>query len=150
MSTPGWTCPELPADLARRSVAELAITDPKTLSATATVAAAREVLRDSHVHLVLLVSDGVLHGTVDRTDLLAGAPPGAAALELAQLDGRTVPAGAPVLGVHREMVASGRRRLAVVDPERRLLGLLCLRSDGRGFCTDDGVAARAAETAGGS
>ncbi|GAB2912065.1 hypothetical protein GCM10027047_07810 [Rhodococcus aerolatus] len=146
---PAWTCPELPADAAGRTVADLAITAPKTLPASATVADARDALRDGHVHLVLLVGDGVLRGTVDRADLEREVPPGSPALDVARLGARTVDAAAPVLDVHREMVAVGRRRLAVVDAERRLVGLLCLRADGRGFCTDAGVAAREAERAGG-
>lgn len=139
---PDWTCPELPADVASRTVAELAVTEPKTLPATATVAAARDALLDDHVHLVLLVADGELRGTVDRADLTGD--PARGALEVARLEGRTVDAAEPVLAVHRAMVATGRRRLAVVDG-RRLVGLLCLRADGRGFCTDAGVAARAAD-----
>jgi hypothetical protein len=38
-----------------------------------------------------------------------------------------------------------RRRLAVVDHTGRLLGLLCLKHDGRGYCTDEGIRARATE-----
>lgn len=142
---PDWTCPELPADVTGRTVADLVVTAPKTLPATATAADARDALRDDHVHLVLLVADGELRGTVDREDLAGDAVPGAGALEVARLAGRTVGAGEPVLAVHRAMVATGRRRLAVVDGQRRLVGLLCLRADGRGFCTDAGVAARAAD-----
>ena len=143
--TPAWTCPELPADAAGATVADLAITAPKTLPATATLGEARAALSDGHVHLVLLVSDGVLRGTVDRADLADDAPAGVAALSVARLGARTVDAAAPLLAVHREMVAAGRRRLAVVGADRRLVGLLCLRADGRGFCTDAGVAARAAD-----
>ena len=39
---------------------------------------------------------------------------------------------------------SRRRRLAVVDEDGSLAGLLCLRRDGRGFCTDEGIRARVA------
>jgi hypothetical protein len=44
-----------------------------------------------------------------------------------------------------EMIAGGQRRRAVVDDEGRLLGLLCLKASGRGFCADADVAARARE-----
>jgi hypothetical protein len=39
------------------------------------------------------------------------------------------------------MVRSGRRRIAVVEPDGTLVGLLCLKQSGSGFCTDAGVAA---------
>jgi hypothetical protein len=38
-----------------------------------------------------------------------------------------------------------RRRLAVVDDSGRLLGLLCLKKDGTGYCSDDGIGDRAAQ-----
>jgi hypothetical protein len=41
------------------------------------------------------------------------------------------------------MVARGRRRLAVVDDRGLLVGLLCLKRSGRGFCSAADVAARA-------
>ena len=44
----------------------------------------------------------------------------------------------------RAMQASGDRRLAVVEDDGRLLGLLCLKRSGDGFCTDAGVAERRA------
>jgi len=47
--------------------------------------------------------------------------------------------------VSRAMEETGRRRLAVVDPGGRLAGLLCRKRSGRGFCSDEGVAARAAD-----
>lgn len=37
-----------------------------------------------------------------------------------------------------------RRRLAVTDDADRLLGLLCLKRDENGFCSDVGIRARAA------
>ena len=45
--------------------------------------------------------------------------------------------------MHRAMLAAGGRRLAVVDHRLRLLGLLCLKRSGLGFCSDRDVAARA-------
>jgi hypothetical protein len=40
------------------------------------------------------------------------------------------------------MRQQGRRRLAVVDADGALLGLLCLKASGDGFCSDDGIASR--------
>jgi len=42
------------------------------------------------------------------------------------------------------MSRTGRRRLAVVDDGGVLVGLLCLKRTGRGFCSDLDVASRAA------
>lgn len=140
-----------------RTVADAMITRPHLHPATLTVAGARAALEDSHVHLLLLVEDDVLRGTVTRDDLDRatdrapdGAPDGPGApvadgpvLPLARLEGRTVPAGAPLEQVQREMAAVGTRRRAVIDADGRLVGLLCLKRSGTGFCSDGGVAARA-------
>ena len=37
------------------------------------------------------------------------------------------------------MITTGIRRLAVVDGDLRLLGLLCLKASRTGFCSDEGV-----------
>ncbi|MGW1564687.1 hypothetical protein ACWCQ1_51030 [Streptomyces sp. NPDC002144] len=43
------------------------------------------------------------------------------------------------------MALDGRRRLAVTDGCGRLLGLLCLKRSGNGYCSDEGIRARADE-----
>jgi CBS domain-containing protein len=120
------------------------VTVPKCLPGDASVDDARDLLRDDHVHLVLLVDAGVLKGTLLRSDLPAESSPGAA-LPHARLRGRTVLSTAAAQAAMVEMVAGGQRRRAVVDDEGRLLGLLCLKASGRGFCRDADVAARAKE-----
>jgi CBS domain-containing protein len=125
------------------TVADVMIGRPKTLPADASVAAARAVLADDHVVLVLLTEDGVLRGTLLREDLPDTAPGPAPALPLARLTGRTVAPAAPLADVHELLVRTGRRRLAVVDDEGRLLGLVCLKRRRTGYCTDAGVAERA-------
>ena len=57
---------------------------------------------------------------------------------------RVVSPGANLATVTQAMVALELRRLAVVDDHGQLVGLLCRKGSGRGFCSDDGVAARAA------
>ena len=119
------------------------LTRPTTHPADASLGDARAFFADPKKHLMLLVSDGVLLGTVARTDLrpdLADATP---ALSVALLEGRTVRADADVEAWHRSLVDRGMRRLAVVDDGGRLLGLLCLKRHQRGFCSDDDVARRA-------
>jgi CBS domain-containing protein len=125
------------------TVADVMIGRPKTLPSDASVAAARAVLADDHVVLVLLTEDGVLRGTLLREDLPDTAPGPAPALPLSRLTGRTVAPAAPLADVHELLVRTGRRRLAVVDEEGRLLGLVCLKRRRTGYCTDSGVAERA-------
>jgi CBS domain-containing protein len=90
----------------------------------------------------LLVEQRTLVGTVERADLtprLSGDTPASA---IARLDGRTV--GPDVL-LHEAadvMTRDARRRLAVVDEESLLLGLLCLKARGLGFCSDADVTRR--------
>ncbi|TCK26236.1 CBS domain-containing protein [Pseudonocardia endophytica] len=125
-------------------VADAMIRFPKLCGTGLTVGEARTRLLDDHVHALLVVADGVLVAVVERDDL-AGAPAGHPAWPLGRLDGRTVSAGADLRSVTRDMAERGRRRFAVVAEEGRLVGLLCRKRSGRGFCDDDGVAARAAD-----
>lgn len=127
------------------TVADVMVRRPWVLPGTASLAQAREVLVDGHVHMVLLVTDGRLRGTVTRSDLPPATADAEPALAWAQLEGRTVAPDEPAEEVRRRMVEQGTRRLAVVDAEARLLGLLCLKRRRTGFCSDDGVAARRAE-----
>ena len=135
---------------AGRSVADAMITRPHLHSAGTTVAEARAALTDSHVHLLLLVDDGHLLGTVERDDLHEVADGTGQALHVSRLDGRTLGPDQPLEVAYAELVAAAQRRRAVVDAGGRLLGLLCLKGSGSGFCTDDGVAARAVERRGGT
>lgn len=144
------TQPELAPGLSVRRVDELCVRAPKSLPVDASVLAVRREFDDSHVHMVLLVDEGMLRGTLVRTDLPRYARGPQAALPLSHLAGRTVDPDAQVGCVHRQLVRTGARRLAVTGPDLRLIGLLCLRCDGRSFCTNEGVAARALERTGGA
>lgn len=141
----------LRATSAQRScstVLDAMICRPKVLPADATVADVRSLLVDEHVHLALLVSGGRLVGTVAPADLNGSARPEDRAVPLAQLKGRTVAPGAPLGPVRAAMIAAAQRRLAVVDDDGRLRGLLCLKRTGSGFCSDRDVASRETECAG--
>lgn len=120
----------------RQTVGEAMITAPQTMTVAATVGEVRTAFLDDHVHLVLLVEEGILLGTLVRDDLPADAPDGDPALTLAVLARRTVPPSAPAADARRVLMTRGERRLAVVDDDGALLGLLCLKQHGRGFCTD--------------
>ena len=120
------------------------VTDPKTTAPEATVADVRAVFGNDHVHMVLLTVAGILVGTLVRADL-DDAPDDAPARPLAVLAGRTIPPSLPIDEARRVLDAAGTRRLAVVDGEGVLLGLLCLKRRRDGFCDDRGVLARCEE-----
>lgn len=130
----------LPPTTAREAM----ITLPALHPADITVEAAHEALQDPHVHLLLLVEARRLVGTLDRADLEQADHEDQPARELAVLEGRTTSPDVDVAPVGAEMTATGTRRLAVVDADGVLLGLLCLKRSGAGFCSDAGVAARSA------
>ena len=135
------------APFAGRRVADAMVTRPHVHGRGTTLADARDILVDTHVHLLLLVEDGRLLGTVTREDLVP-APHDGPALAVATTAGRTVAPDVALDAAHDEMRAAGQRRRAVVTDTGELVGLLCLKRSGAGFCTDAGVAARVAERAG--
>ncbi|MDT9593250.1 CBS domain-containing protein [Nocardioides zeae] len=129
------------------SVREVMVTVPKVTPADATVAELRAFFANDHVHAALLVDGERLVAVVERADL-AGHADTVAGREVGRLDDRVVAVDADAERVRLELAAAGRRRLAVLDADGGLVGLLCLKRSGTGFCDDDGVAARAAERGG--
>ncbi len=125
------------------TVADVVVRLPKTVPANASVAEARSCFADDHVHMLLFTESGRLLGTLVREDLdeTASGP----ALRHARLTGRTVSADLPAEDARQLLLRRGQRRLAVVDRDGALLGLLCLKRRRTGFCSDADVAARAAE-----
>jgi len=132
---------------AHQTVARVMLTIPKTLNLSATVDIARAALADDHVHMLLLVDDGKLFGTITAGDLVSADDPDSPAVAFSSLRGRIVRPDQQASVVQASMIATGRRRLAVVDEDLRLHGLLSLKRTLAGFCTDEGVRARAAERA---
>ena len=132
---PPWPDP----DLSGRSVDSVMLRAPRTLPDDATLGEARAALTDDHVHLVLLLDGDVLTGTLGRRDVKGPEPDDAPALASATLRDRTVGGTTDAVEVHRAMVQQGVRRLAVVGEGGRLLGLLCLKRSGTGFCSDQDV-----------
>ncbi|ROO85076.1 CBS domain-containing protein [Actinocorallia herbida] len=127
----------------RRTVADAMLLSPKVHGRDTTVADAAVVLRNDHVHAVLVVDGAVLLAVVERGDL--GAPPHLPARSAGRLGERVARPGDDLETARRAMAVAGRRRLAVVGEGDVLLGLLCLKRTGLGFCSDEGVEARAAE-----
>lgn len=106
-----------------------------------TVADLRGFFADEHVHCALIVDGGRLVAVVERADL-TGAPATATAADRGRLGDRVVVPDTGLEATRVAMLARGQRRLAVVDGRGRLLGLLCLKRTGLGFCTDADVRAR--------
>lgn len=132
-------------DVPEGSALGVAVRRPSVLPVSATVGEVRRFLDDDHLHLALLVAeDGRLRTCIDRADLAAAAAldDAAPAAGLGGTDGRTVRADVPGDEAIALMRGRGLRRLAVVDDAAVLLGLICLKRSGAGYCTDDGVRAR--------
>jgi CBS domain-containing protein len=118
------------------------VTCPTVHDPSTTVGQLRAFFDDEHVHAALLVEAGELLGVIERADLSADLCDEAQARTVARLDGRTVDPSESVPDVLEAMKRSGRRRLAVVGDNGALLGILCLKASGRGFCSNVDVRAR--------
>lgn len=122
-------------------VAEAMVTRPTVHEPSTTVAQLRAFFGDDHVHMALIVDRGTLIGAVERADLTPLLDDDTPASSIARLGRRTVSPDALLPEVFDAMRRTGRRRLAVTR-NRRLLGLLCLKASGRGFCSDADTARR--------
>ncbi|WP_018332902.1 CBS domain-containing protein [Actinomycetospora chiangmaiensis] len=129
------------------TVSDAHLRTPKVHGPDVSVGAARVFFLDGHVHALLLVEDGVLVAVVERGDL-EGVPDGARARAVGSLAGRVASPQDDLEETRLAMAGRGQRRLAVVDAAGVLLGLLCLKRHGRGFCSAADVAARDADRAG--
>jgi len=128
------------------TVADAMVTHPAIHPPWTTVGELRALFEDEHVHMALIVLAGKLLGLVERADLAETAADWAPALSVARIGGRTVASETPLTEAREAMREAGRRRLAVTTDDSTLVGLLCLKATGRGFCSDDDVAARRQET----
>ena len=125
------------------TVGDAMLHHPTVHDADLTVGEARDVFASSpKTHLLLLVRGDRLVAAVSREDVEAAADADGAtpAASVSSLDGRTTTPDLPVGPLRAAMADSGLRRIAVVDDEMHLLGLLCLKASLAGFCTDEGVA----------
>jgi predicted transcriptional regulator len=126
-------------------VADVMVTCPTVHNPSTTVAQLRSFFEDKHVHAALLVDADALIGVVERTDLTDHLDDEAQVRTMARLDERTFLPIASVSEALKAMKRSRRRRLAVVGDDGALLGLLCLKASGRGFCSDADVRNRASD-----
>ena len=126
-------------------VGDAMVRHPITHGTAVPLAAIAALLEDDHVHMALIVgSGGELVTTIELADLARAARLDAPARTLGTLAGRTARPRDSLADAADVLRRSRRRRLAVVDEDGSLAGLLCLRRDGRGFCTDEGIRARVA------
>jgi CBS domain-containing protein len=112
--------------------ADLMLRNPKTLPAEASVAEVREQLANSRVEMVLLADGRTFKGAV--THVSPDAAPDDRALDHADTDPQVVSPQAPADEAFERAAASPNRRVIVLDDDRNLLGLLCLKRDRSGFC----------------
>jgi hypothetical protein len=138
------TFPAVAGDTGNEKLAaDAMISCPKTHGLDTRVEAIRFFFEDEHVHMALIVAaDQRLVTTIERPDLPASSHAQSAAAELGTLAGRTADPRQPLDAITAALVRERRRRLAVVDQCGRLLGLLCLKKDGTGYCSDDNVRER--------
>jgi len=118
---------------------------PDVHPGSATVGELRTFFANDHVHVALLVDEGRFIGAVERADL-DGRTADEAAARVAGLDDRTIGPDVSLPDALTAMKLGGRRRLAVTTDDGELVGLLCLKSSGRGFCSDEDVEARRRST----
>lgn len=114
------------------TAADLMLRDPKTLAGDASVAEVRELLANPKVQLVLLADDGAFKGAITR--LPEEADPTDRALDYSDETLETIAPDASGTEAFERASASPNRRVIVLDEERNLLGLLCLKQDRTGFC----------------
>jgi hypothetical protein len=127
----------------RRFVADAMISCPKTHDPGTTADEIRAFFEDDHVHMALIVrTDRRLVTTIERADLSARPPVLTLAAELGTLTGRTAGPAQKLDAVTAGLLRERRRRKAVVDDRGRLLGLLCLKKDGSGYCSDVNIRQR--------
>jgi CBS domain-containing protein len=134
---------QLEAAEAPRTVADAMIPAPKISGPEATVRDVKALLENDRVLAVLIAHRGMLLAVVERSDLDRSTSDEASALSVGRLSGRVVAGDHSLQAAHRWMTGSGTRRLAVVDEGGRLVGLLCLKRDGRGFCSSADLQSRA-------
>jgi CBS-domain-containing membrane protein len=128
----------------KKRVADAMVRFPRTHSPTSRLDEIRAFFEDDHVHMALIITaDRRLVTTIERPDLAAAMPGATPAAELGTLVGRTARPADRLDTSTAMLLEQRRRRLAVIDDGSRLLGLLCLKKDGTGYCSDEGIRDRA-------
>jgi CBS-domain-containing membrane protein len=127
-------------------VGDCMVTICKTHGPDTRLAEIRRLFDDDHVHMALIVAaDSELLTTIERADLSETTPGSIQARDLGTIASRVIGPHQSLADAMAALKWGRRRRLAVIDDSGRLLGLLCLKRHGDGFCSDEGVRQRAAE-----
>lgn len=135
-------------DRTGQRVAGAMVSVPKTHGPDTRLSEIRSLFDDDHVHMALIVAaDCRLLTTIERADLCEPISGSTRARYVGSLAGRTISPYRSLASATAALKRGRRRRLAVIDDSGRLLGLLCLKRSGEGFCTDEGVRQRAVATA---
>jgi CBS domain-containing protein len=113
------------------SVSDVMVRRPKTLSADVTVADARRAFENASVKMLLLVEGDRFRGAV--TSIPAHADPELPALDFADDSAVTVTAHMTAADALGRLEHRSNGRMIVLDGDR-LVGLVCLASDGVRFC----------------
>jgi CBS domain-containing protein len=87
----------------------------------------------SHRRVAFLAEDGLYVGSLTPADLAGDLDAGRRASEVARR-GPTVAPDAPATGAHELALSSDARRVAVVDRDGRLLGVVAVTDDLAAFC----------------
>jgi len=114
-----------------QTVADVMIRRPKTLAADVTVAEARTALEHASVKMLLLVDGSRFYGAV--TTIPDDAEDDAAAIGFADESPPTATKDMPVSTALERLGRRPSGRMVVLDGED-LAGLVCLTTDGMGFC----------------
>jgi CBS domain-containing protein len=118
-------------------VTDVMLSGPKTLAADSTVGDVRRFFENPRVMTALLVDDGDFRGAIDRGDVPADAADDKPALDYAEPDPPTISPAAGVDDALAALQGVESRRLVVLDPRGdRLVGLVCLNTQGTAFCRD--------------
>jgi CBS-domain-containing membrane protein len=127
-------------------VAEAMVTWPKTHGPESGLGEIRALFEDDHVQMALIVAaDGRLLTTIERADITVATSSCTPVVELGTIVGRTVGPSDALDSATGALQRNGTRRLAVVDDSGRLLGLLCLKRDETGYCSDESVRERSSQ-----
>jgi CBS domain-containing protein len=118
---------------AGQTAADLMLAKPKTLPSDVTVAAARELLADEHVQMLLLTEGAAFRGTI--THIPDEADPDTEAIRYCENSTETIAPEAPAAVAFTRTQQNPYRRVVVLDEQGTLLGLLCLDKSRTRFCT---------------
>ena len=117
-------------------VADVMLSRPKTLPASATVGDVRAFFENPKVMMAVLVDGDRFRGTIERDGLPPDAADDASALEFAP-DPPTISPDSGVEDALDALEGIESRRLVVLEADgTTLLGLVCLNSSRTHFCQD--------------